>query len=337
MRDKVLQKLSEADDYISGQDLCEQLGVSRTAVWKAVNRLKEDGYDILSVPNKGYKLAGRSEVYSEYEIRSRLKTQALASEVVFYEQTGSTNNDCKRLMQEAIANPERSILVAAANQEGGKGRRGRAWTSPAGSSISFSLGLVPRTSLRSASMLTLVMALAVVRAINEVTGLKAGIKWPNDIVIDGRKVCGILTEMNLEEGEIASLVIGVGINVSQTDFDEEIKDTATSLLLELQRSGEPSQEGSISRSAITAECVNQFEKLYDTFCIRQDLSELKEEYEKVLVNKGRVVRVLDPKGEYEATSLGITDDGELMVKTGDGQIRNVYAGEVSVRGIYGYT
>ena len=327
MKTRILTILRQSADYVSGQQLCEQLGVSRTAVWKVMSRLKTEGYVIDSVPNRGYRLVSAPDVFSAEEIASRLETDVFGRQLVFYEETGSTNTDCKRLMEDKQTS---GILVAAANQNAGKGRRGRGWISPPDTSISFSLGLIPSFSAEKASMLTLVMALAVQKAIREQTGLNAQIKWPNDIVVNKKKVCGILTEMNLEIDYISSVVIGVGINVSQTDFPEELADKATSLVLQA------GTESSLSRSAITAACINQFERAYQRFVETEDLSGLKEEYEAVLAGLDAEVCVLDPKGEYRGMSRGITQTGELLVEKNDGTVCRVYAGEVSVRGIYGY-
>ena len=187
--------------------------------------------------------------------------------------------------------------------------------------------LRPTVKPDEASMLTLVAAMAVAKGIRLYTGLPAGVKWPNDIVINGKKVCGILTEMNTEIEYINYVVIGIGINVLNQSFPDEIKDVATSLLLE---KGEP-----VKRAGLIEVIWEQFEIYYDKFCSKGNLSEIKEEYNSLLVNLDRQVRVLDPREPYEGTARGITDGGELMVEAEDG-IRLVSSGEVSVRGIYGY-
>ena len=327
MKTRILKLLRESEDYLSGQQICRQLGVSRTAVWKVIGRLKNEGYEIDSVPNRGYRLVASGDIFSAEEIASRLRTEQMGRQLVFYEQTGSTNTDCKRLMEEKT---ESGILVAAANQNAGKGRRGRGWISPPDTSISYSLGLIPAFPPEKAAMLTLVMAMAVQKAIHSQTGLEARIKWPNDIVVNSKKVCGILTEMNMEMDYISCVVIGVGINVSQEEFPAELADKATSLLLETG-----SRQG-LSRAAITAECINHFEPEYKRFLETEDLSGMKEEYEAVLTGLNDEVCVLDPKGEYRGISRGITPSGELLVEKQDGSVSRVYAGEVSVRGIYGY-
>ncbi len=245
--------------------------------------------------------------------------------MVYLERTGSTNQDAKRLAEEGAQD---GTLVVTDCQETGKGRRGRGWVSPPGINIYFTLLLRPQFQPDKASMLTLVMALSVAQAIERRTGYIPGIKWPNDIVMDGKKVCGILTEMTLEEEYIQSVVIGVGINVGQTDFPEEIKDKATSLALKCGTG--------TARSSLIAGIMERFEKNYALFEKNLDLSDLKDTYETYLVNKNREVRILDPAGEFEGRAEGINEKGELLIELPDGSVRRVYAGEVSVRGLYGY-
>lgn len=325
MKSKILMLLKNAGDYISGQELCEKFGVSRTAVWKAVGQLKKEGYRIEAVQNKGYRLLDAPDILSRDEILSCMETVRMGRQVVYLERTGSTNQDAKRLAENGA---ESGTLVVTDCQETGKGRRGRSWVSPSGVNIYFTLLLRPDFAPDKASMLTLVMALSVAQAIEKQTGREAGIKWPNDIVMEGKKVCGILTEMTLEEAEIQSVVIGTGINVGQTEFPEEIRERATSLALVCGKS--------IPRSALIAEIMSCFEANYAIFEKSLNLSALKEAYEGFLLNLGKEVRVLDPAGEYGGRAKGINDNGELLVELADGSINCVYAGEVSVRGIYGY-
>lgn len=245
--------------------------------------------------------------------------------IIYLERTGSTNEDAKRLAKEGV---ESGTVILADSQEAGKGRRGRDWISPPGSNLYFTLLLTPDFAPDKAAMLTLVMALSVAQALKKETGLVPGIKWPNDIVIGGRKVCGILTEMSLDADAIESVVIGVGVNVSQRDFPEELRSVATSLALQGVDAPDRMQ---------LLECILEyFDKNYKIYLQRLDLSELKESYEAYLVNRGKEVCVLEPAGEYEGWALGINESGELLVETKERGIQRIYAGEVSVRGIYGY-
>lgn len=327
----ILTLLRNSKDYVSGQQLCDQFGVSRTAVWKVINQLKEEGYEIESVPRKGYRLVETpKDILSKSEIASRLHTKWAGRKLYYLESTGSTNTDAKRLAEEG--EPHGTTIVANM-QTAGKGRRGRTWQSPAGANTYFTILLKPDFSPDKASMLTLVMALSVAEAIEEITGLKADIKWPNDIVVHKKKVVGMLTEMSTtpEMDEIQYVVIGVGTNVnydSPENFPEELRPTATSLRIEAGHL--------INRAALTERMLARFEVNYEKFEETLDLSGLMDSYEKHLINVGAQVRVLDPAGEYTGISRGINAVGELLVEKENGETINVYAGEVSVRGLYGY-
>lgn len=322
----MLQLMRERQDFVSGQELCESFGISRTAVWKMINQLKEDGYQIEAVTNKGYRLIGEAaDIYHKSEIESRIITKQIGKEVYFHERTGSTNVDAKQLAEEGA---DHGTLVVANRQDTGRGRRGRLWQSPADENIFFSVLLRPEFSPEKASCLTIVMALAVARAIEEMTPLRASIKWPNDIVINKKKVCGILTEMSAEMDYIQYVVIGTGINVNMSIIPEEVTQSATSLYLE---SGH-----TVGRSLLLAKVLECFEEYYHIYCQTLNLQQLKAEYQAHLVSLNAEVRVLDPQAAFNGISRGITDQGELLVEKENGEIVTVYAGEVSVRGVYGY-
>ena len=337
-KQQVLQKLRETDSYLSGQQLCEALGISRTAVWKIVGRLKQEGYPIEAVTNKGYRLLsveGR-DLFNREELDRTMDTVWAGKPLIYKEETGSTNTDLFRLSDEGAA---QGTIEVTSRQTAGKGRRGRTWISPPDVNVYMSILLTPAIRPDTAPMLTLVMALAVYEACEELyresdQELRFGIKWPNDIVVSAgggpyRKICGILTEMRLEEMEIRDIVIGIGLNVNQTEFPEEIRETAGSLSLAL---GHP-----VNRAELTAAVWRHFEEDYKTYLVAQSLEPLRERYERGLVNRGRKVRVLDPAEPFEGTAMGITSSGELIVRTEDGSAdRFVGTGEVSVRGVMGY-
>ncbi len=326
--EEILKKLRDAGDYVSGQELCEYYGVSRTAIWKVIRQLEKDGYEIEAQNNKGYRLVERedADLFSKVEIESRLETAWVGRKLVFHSETGSTNLDAKELAESGEAS---GAVVVADMQTAGRGRRGRGWVSPAGKDIYMTIMLRPQCRPEKASALTLVMALAVLEAVSELIPQPCGIKWPNDIVVNGKKVCGILTEMSAELDGIHYVVIGAGINVNQETLAEEISGMATSLCIE---SGQRSD-----RAKLVARVLYFFEKYYAVFEKSWDFSGLVDKYNQFLVNRGREVRVLDPKGAYDGTAIGINEQGELLVeRKSDGQTVQVYAGEVSVRGIYGY-
>ena len=332
MKEKILRMFRETDGYVSGQELCERLGVSRTAVWKVTQQLKEEGYQIEAVKNRGYRMMSAPDVMTAEEIGSHLKTETMGRCCVYYEETDSTNTRAKQLAEEGKPH---GTLVCAERQTGGKGRRGRAWSSPPGEAIYMTLLLRPEIRPVHASMLTLVMGLAAAKACNETLYKKLGenapkvhVKWPNDLVLEGRKLAGILTEMSAEVDYINYVVIGIGINVNMHHFPEEVEKMANSLY---QASGH-----TLSRAELTACCMKHFEECYNRFAVTEDISGLREDYESLLVNMNEQVRVLDPGHEYMGKALGINDKGELLVEQEDGQVTAVYAGEVSVRGVYGY-
>lgn len=325
MKAEILAWLRESDKFVSGQELCNRFGVSRTAVWKVINQLKKEGYRIEAVQNKGYHMVSSPDLLSKYELESRLNTQWLGKEIVYKDVVGSTNAEVRKMAEDGAKD---GLLVVADSQTMGKGRRGRTWESPKGTNLYFSMLLKPNFAPDKASMITLVTAYSVAKVIREMTGLDAKIKWPNDIVVGKKKVCGILTEMSMERDYIHHVVVGIGINVNEETFPVELDEMATSL---------KNEKGSlVSRANLLSAILLQFEEDYLKFLAMEDLRPFLDEYNKILVNKGALVKVLDPKGEFSGIAGGIGADGRLIVFKENGQIEQVYAGEVSVRGMYGY-
>lgn len=283
------------------------------------------GNESLTVPSEDCRRAG-GEVSYEQELTSSIDTVWIGKPLHFFETLDSTN---LRAKLEAEAGAESGTLIVADEQTAGRGRRGRGWESPKGKNVYFTLLLRPNIKPDRASMLTLVMALAVAQGIERTCQLSPQIKWPNDIVLNGKKICGILTEMSLELESIAYVVIGVGINVELQNFSDQVRATATCLREAIVTS--------VNRAKLIAEILKSFEELCACFLKTCDMSILREDYITRLVNQDRQVRVLDPKGEYIGTARGINDRGELLVELEDGRMEVVYAGEVSVRGLYGYT
>ncbi len=325
MKTKILSALYRAKDYVSGQELCDALQVSRTAVWKVVNQLKEEGYVIESVPRRGYRIIERPDVVTAEEVESRLDTRWAGHPVIYYEVIDSTNNEAKRLAETGAGN---GTLLVTDLQEHGKGRRGRVWSTPPRTAVMMSILLRPDLPPDKVSSVTLVMGMAVAAACGSYCGVKAEIKWPNDVVVEGRKICGILTEMSSEIGAINYLVCGAGINANITEFPEELRDKADSLC---RITGHP-----IDRAGLIAECMKQFEYYYEKYLRTGDVSLFLEEYNGLLAGKDGRVRVLEPGNEHDGIARGINEKGELLVELSDGTVEQVYAGEVSVRGVYGY-
>lgn len=326
MKAEILKRLKETGDYVSGQGLCEALSVSRTAVWKVIRQLQDEGYVIEAVRNRGYRLLSSRDVLSRAELAGCIECREWGQNPVYLKEVDSTNIMARKLAEEGA--PHGTVVVAD-TQSAGKGRRGRSWVSPPETGIWMSLVLRPLVLPRHAAALTLVAALAVQKALSEITGVMAEIKWPNDVVVNGKKVCGILTEMSSELDDIRYVVIGIGINVNQNLFPPEIADKATSLKLETG--------GEVRRSRIIGRVLWYLETYYDIFLQTSDMSQLKDEYMGAMVNRNREVSVLEFSGTWNGVAIGINCDGELMVRTADGTVREVGSGEVSVRGVYGYT
>lgn len=324
LKEKILKLLQENNGFLSGQEISERFGVSRTSIWKSIRQLEEMGYEIEAVRNKGYRLRSEPDILSEERIRPYLHTSWAAKEIQVFASIDSTNSEAKR---QAESGGEQGLLIIGEQQTAGRGRRGRAWESQKGEGIFMTLLLKPDIEPGNASMLTLVMGMAVRDALDSVAGIDARIKWPNDIVCEGKKVCGILTEMSAQIDYINHIVIGVGINVHNQEFPEEMRRIATSVYA--------LTGNHISRAKLVAESMNRFEEYYARYLKHQNLRELLEEYNSHLINRGRMVRVLDMKKDYMGIARGINEGGELIVET-DGGIRYVSAGEVSVRGVYGY-
>ena len=331
IKTSILRMIRQSSGYVSGQSLCEALGVSRTAVWKYVNQLKEEGYEFDAVSNKGYRIVKYPDIITREEIESMLPEGLAVTNVVYYHETDSTNTRAKQAAEDG---EKSGTLFITECQTGGRGRRGRTWESPAGSGIWMSLLLRPEIKPFDASMLTIVAAMGMKDAIEEIIGAGAGqggihckIKWPNDIVLGDRKICGMLTEMSAETDWINYVVIGIGVNVNTTEFDDSIKDTASSILLQTG--------SSVKRSDVVVAFARHFSRYYDEFLKECNLSGLADDYNKALINVGRDVKIVERDGSFVAKAVGIDETGSLIVEK-DGDTIRIVAGEVSVRGLYGY-
>lgn len=246
-------------------------------------------------------------------------------EICFRKEVSSTNDWARQMAEEGA--PEGTLALADA-QTAGRGRRGRQWSSPDGENVYMSLILRPRIRPENAAQLTLVMGLSAAQGIREALELPVQIKWPNDLVIEGKKICGILTEMSAGQEGIRFVIIGIGINVNNAGFPEELRERATSLKLE--------KGVDIEKKKIMDVVITAFSRNYDEFVKTEDLSGLVEEYNQILANKDRQVKVLDPKAPFEGVARGINTSGELLVERDNGKVTAVYAGEVSIRGIHSY-
>ena len=327
-REKVLTLLREQEGYLSGEELSRELGLSRAAVWKAVEALRKDGYAIEARTGLGYRLTAAPDALTEREVRRFLgQGGILGRELHCLDTIDSTNSYAKRI---AMTGAPEGTVVIANDQTAGRGRMGRQFHSPRDKGIYLSVLLRPEMEPQRLMPVTAMAGVAVCDAVEKVCGVRPGLKWPNDPVIGNRKLCGILTEMSLEgeTGRVQYLVLGIGINVGQEaeDFSPDVAAIATSLFAYL---GRP-----VSRPELAAALICELERLYETLKAG-DLSGYLEAYRRDCVNLGKTVQLL---GEEREVVTAVDIDGEfgLVVRTGDGGEKTVRSGEVSVRGMYGY-
>lgn len=321
MRTNVLALLRRAGDgYISGEEISRQLDVSRTAIWKHIQALKDGGYEIESHPRLGYCLRRSPDVLTPEEVGPLLKTKLLGREIVYFPAIDSTNNEAKKL---AAAGCAEGTILLTEEQQGGRGRLSRGWFSPFGKGIWLSVVLRPRFLPQEAPKCTLMTAVAVVKAIRKVTGVPCGIKWPNDILYQGKKLVGILTEMNAEMDAINHVVIGIGINanISPEDLPPDLAAIATSLQIE---AGQP-----VSRRELLTEVLYELEQAY-ALVNAQGFDPILEQWRQLSVTIGQKVDVIGMNHRFSGVAADIDQDGALLVDTPAGQER-VIAGDVSIR------
>lgn len=322
MQKKILDILLNTDDFISGQEISEKLGVSRQAVWKSINALKEKGYEIQSVTNRGYRLVSSPNYLNESSLKSLLHNKIIGKNLIVLDSVNSTNDYLKKLGNEVCEN---GTVVAAREQTRGKGRLGRTWQSKKDDGIAFSVLLRPNVAPSEVSAITPLAGLAVCKAIREYTKLDCVIKWPNDIIIGRKKLVGILTEMSAEFDAVEYVITGIGINVDHTSFPEEIAFKATSLLLETGRH--------IDKNEFLA-CV--LEHLENEF-VKNNLEltpTALSEYTDLCATVGRSVTFQRGTRRISGMAVGVSEHGELKVMMSDGTISLVNSGEVTVQGIY---
>ena len=317
MTEKILEILESENGYISGEKISGELGISRNAVWKHINKLRKDGYEIESVTNRGYRLTGKKDIISAEIIKDNLGTEFIGQNVVYYDEIDSTNNAAKR----ESAMPDGTLFISEA-QTSGKGRLGRSWSSAKGDGIWMSLLLKPDLKPEQVSQITLVAGMAAAAAV----GNGAKIKWPNDIVIGTKKICGILTEMSAEIERVNYVVCGIGINVNTASFEKELDNKATSLYIETGKR--------YNRTDIIRHTLVNFERLYKIFC-RHGIGVLLDEYRKQCITLNREVSIIYNNETFIGKAVDIDGEGNLIVEA-NGETHTVHSGEVSVRGIYGY-
>lgn len=324
MREKIIKAILESgENFISGEQLSKELGISRTAIWKHINALRKVGYNIESVNKKGYRLAEKpNDILSPENITHNLKTEFIGKKIIHLETVGSTNDYAKEIGNKVKG----GTLIISEQQTKGKGRLGRTWKSKSGDGIWMTLIIKPKIEPYKAPFLTLVAGASVVKALRNL-GVEALIKWPNDIIIKNKKTCGILTELSAEMERVNYVVIGIGINIKTMDFPEEIKEKATSLY----------KEGyNLPRIDIVRGFCVEFEKLYKCYILdenKQETLKICREYSAVI---GKQIYTIKSNKKELVKCIDINEDGNLVVKEKDGKIKEIMSGEVSIRGVKGY-
>lgn len=314
MHDKILESLRESDSYISGEELSHKLGITRSAIWKNIHSLIDEGYEIIAVPHLGYKLAKLTHKLLPAEIKYKLGTSFIAKDIYYFESLPSTMD---KALQLALGGCADGTLVVAESQSKGRGRLGRHWISLKHKGIYFSLVLRPNILPQAASVLTMVIAVAVVEAIQKVTLAQALIKWPNDILLNGKKVGGILVEMSAEMDLVKFVVIGVGLNISVPSSQLPVQ--ASSLK-------EEGIEG-LERIFLFQEILRRIEAEYQDF-LRGHISAIMEKWRKYSCIFHSQVKVVCQRESIEGEALDIDLDGGLLIRKDSGFIEKVMAGDV---------
>jgi BirA family biotin operon repressor/biotin-[acetyl-CoA-carboxylase] ligase len=325
LKNKILKVLKNSDDFISGEKLSEEFNMTRSGIWKYMNMLKEDGYDIESIPRKGYRIISSPDILTYEEIEKNLSTDFIGRNIYYYESIDSTN---KRAKDIALEEQEGTIIISE-EQVDGKGRLGRDWISPKGKGIWMSIILKPEVDPIKVAKITLIGAAAVYKGLNNMN-IDSTIKWPNDILIDGKKICGILTEMSCELNMINYVVMGIGINVNLdgNNIPEDLREKATSIKI--------SQKKSVNRKELLANILNEFEELYIPFKDKGNISESIKICRENCALIGKEVKIIKDEKIKIGRALDINEDGQLVIEFKGGVVENVFSGEVSVRGLDGY-
>lgn len=315
-REKALELLGNGET-VSGAEMARELGVSRNAVWKVMNSLRQNGYEIEAVTNRGYRLVSVPEQLSGTEIRRRLTAKDFGRELEIHAQLDSTNNRAKMLAAQGAVH---GTTVIADSQTGGRGRMGRSFFSPEHSGVYMTVILRPEWAPEKAGMLTSMAAVAAARAVEKVSGADVKIKWVNDLYMGGRKICGILSEagLGMEAGRLDWAVVGIGINTARMDFPEELKEIASSVGNETGTAPD--------RNRLIAEILNELEALYGSMETGAFLEESRRRSNVI----GREVTVIENGKQYPARVLDIDEEGRLVIETGEGKARLHY-GEVSLK------
>lgn len=321
MKRKVLKILKEnKQGYISGGEMCKELNVSRTSIWKVINKLRDEGYQIESVPSKGYQLIDDQQLRSNEELNIMLEPYTYFDEGYFYESIDSTNDVLKRKSKDCY---NKNLVAISKHQSKGKGRLGRTWVSNEGLYMSYLIR--PNITPMEAALFTQIAAAAIVQTFNAISDLDIKIKWPNDIVVNGKKICGILTELNAELNKVHYLVIGIGINLNQEVFNENLQDIATSYKIETGKK--------LKIIDFLEPFLEKFHLLIKEFLEDKSYKSainICREYSAII---GEKVNIINGENRRVCKVIDLTEDGQLLVLNEKNKEEIVFFGEISIRGI----
>ena len=318
---KILSALRANPDGVSGAQLAEQLGISRAAIWSRIEELRQLDYDIEASPHFGYRLVSSPDALHADDLLARLgKTRVIGRDIQVFEQTTSTNDVIEKLARDGV---KEGVVVFAESQTKGRGRLGRKWISPAHKGLWFSILLRPDLRPQETTQLTVASATALRRAIESETGLKPEIKWPNDIFIGGKKVAGILTELNAELDKVRYVILGIGIdvNLDAGEFPAELKKIATSLKIE---AGEI-----ISRAELATAILRELDLDYARICAGK-FTAVADEWEENCVTMGKNVTVQIGERKIRGRAESLDDDGALLLRTEHGHLERITGGDVTL-------
>jgi BirA family biotin operon repressor/biotin-[acetyl-CoA-carboxylase] ligase len=318
-KDEVLRFLrSSHSGYVSGAALAAAMGVSRTAVWKHIKALEHEGYVIEAIPSKGYSLTASPDILVAGEVKQGLGTKTIGKEILHYAEIASTNTLAMDLAQKGAVD---GTVIIAETQTIGKGRLGRTWTSPRGN-LYVSIILRPSVPISKAPLITLMGAVAVASGIRRQCGVPAGIKWPNDILLSGKKVSGLLTEMSAEPDRIRHIVLGIGVNVNMDSraLQPEVRRMSTTLAA---ATGRP-----VDRTALVRTLLAELDRWYHRFL--HDDANVLAAWKELNVTLGHRVAVSGGGAKLEGLAHGVDGEGRLILKLDDGTLRQVAAGDVTI-------
>ena len=314
MLDKIIHSLRSHQGYLSGEELSRSLSISRAGIWKHIQELRERGYDIVAVPHLGYQLVSAPDKLFPWEIKFDLKTKRLGKEIIYYDTVSSTMDEAFRLGVEGAAE---GTVVCAEGQTQGRGRLGRSWVSPKGKGIYFSVILRPILPPQAVSQLTLLSAIAVSEAIKNRTGVSALIKWPNDLLVNNKKLVGILTELSADTDRVKFVVIGVGVNISAVDG--ALPAHATSLKKEAHKN--------FSRVELLQEILRCVEEWYVRFQ-KEGPKPIIKRWKELAGTLGSHIRISNPGETIEGKAIDIDQDGGLLIRKDSGIVVKKMTGDV---------